>query len=124
MQSWLELDLFVFEAHYYMEATDRYGEQLAYELHGRGNSVSVMNPNGIKYYGRSKLKRTKNEKINALFIATYCQKEEPPLWHPLSTESKELQEMTRELNHGSISWTRRSKPLRVISIRTSTDRRS
>ncbi|MBZ0187615.1 MAG: IS110 family transposase, partial [Candidatus Obscuribacterales bacterium] len=98
LKSWLELDLLVFEAHYCMEATGRYGEQLAYDLHSRGNCVSVMNPNCIKNYGRSKLKRTKNDKIDALLIATYCQKEEPPLWHPLPTESKELQEMARELN--------------------------
>ncbi len=95
---WLESELLVFEARFCMEATGRYGEQLAYWLYDRGHSVSVVNPSCIKNYGRSKLKRTKNDKIDALLIATYCQRESPTLWLPLPKESRELQEMTRELH--------------------------
>ncbi len=62
--------------------------------------MSVVNPNCIKNYGRSKLKLkcTKNDKIDAVLIATYCQRESPSLWQPLPPDAKELQEMTRELN--------------------------
>lgn len=95
--AWLD-SLGVDEPHFCMEATGRYGEQLAYYLHDQGNKVSVVNPNCIKNYGRSRLKRTKNDKIDAALIATYCERESPLLWHPLPAESKELQEMTRELN--------------------------
>lgn len=94
---WLESELSVFEAHFCMEATGRYGEALAYFLFDHGHSVSVVNPSCIKNYGRSKLKRTKNDKIDAVLIATYCQKETPALWQPLPKESRELQELTREL---------------------------
>jgi transposase len=92
--AWLE-SLGVDKPHFCMEATGRYGEQLAYHLHDQGNKVSVVNPNCIKNYGRSKLKRTKNDKIDAALIATYCERESPLLWHPLPAEAKELQEMTR-----------------------------
>lgn len=94
---WLEGELLVFEGHFCIEATGRYGEQLAFFLYDHGQAISVVNPSGIKNYGRSKLKRTKNDKIDALLIATYCQRETPALWQPLSKESRELQEMTREL---------------------------
>jgi len=80
-----------------MEPTGRYGEQLAYFLYDQGHPVSVVNPSCIKNYGRSKLKRTQNDKIDALLIATYCQKEAPSLWQPLSKESRELHAMSREL---------------------------
>ena len=95
--AWLE-SLGVVEPHLCMEATGRYGEELAYYLHGLEHQVSIVNPNCIKNYGRSKLKRTKNDKIDAVLIATYCQRESPSIWQPLPTDAKELQEMTRELN--------------------------
>lgn len=97
MIAWLE-SLGVVEPHLCMEATGRYGEELAYYLHGLGHKVSIVNPNCIKNYGRSKLKRTKNDKIDAVLIATYCQRESPSLWQPLPQDARELQEMTRELN--------------------------
>ena len=95
--AWLTEETAVHAPHFCMEATGRYGEPLAYFLHERKLAVSVVNPSCIKNYGRSKLKRTKNDKIDAVLIATYCQKETPTLWQPLSDESKVLQEMTREL---------------------------
>ncbi|MBX9689936.1 MAG: transposase [Candidatus Obscuribacterales bacterium] len=96
--AWLESDLSVFAAHFCMEATGRYGEQLAYFLFEQGHAVSVVNPTCIKNYGRSKLKRTKNDKIDAVLIATFCQRETPGLWQPLPEESRDLQEMSRELH--------------------------
>lgn len=95
---WIADDLFLFELHFCMEATGKYGEKLAYWLHERGHKVSVVNPSCIKNYGRSRLKRTKNDKADAVLIATYCQKERPEPWRPLPAESKELQELTRELH--------------------------
>lgn len=97
--AWIADDLFLFELHFCMEATGKYGERLAYFLHGRGHKVSVVNPACIKNYGRSRLKRTKNDKADAILIATYCLKECPEAWQPLPADTKELQELTRELHH-------------------------
>ncbi len=96
--AWVADDLFLFELHFCMEATGKYGEKLAYWLHERGLKVSVVNPARIKNYGRSRLKRTKNDKADAVLIATFCLKECPEAWRPLPAESKELQELTRELH--------------------------
>ncbi|HEY9789373.1 MAG TPA: IS110 family transposase [Candidatus Obscuribacterales bacterium] len=83
--------------HFCMEATGRYGEQLAFFLHDAGYSVSVVNPVCIKNYGKSKLRRTKNDKVDSMLIAIYCQNESPKLWQPLPKASRELQALTREM---------------------------
>lgn len=94
---WLGKEVLAQEPHFCMEATGRYGEGLAYFLYDAGYAVSVVNPLCIKSYGKSKLRRTKNDKIDAILIAIFCQSEHPKLWEPLPKESRELQEMTREL---------------------------
>lgn len=97
--AWLEVDLMVAEPHFCMEATGRYGEALAHFLYDGYQSVSVVNPSCIKNYGRSKLRRTKTDKIDSALIAEFCQKENPPLWQPLPKDLRDLQELTRELEH-------------------------
>lgn len=96
---WLESELFAFEPHFCMEATGRYGEQLAFFLHDYGFPVSIVNPSCVKNYGRSKLRRTKTDKVDAALIAEYCSKETPALWKPIPLASRELQQMSRELEH-------------------------
>lgn len=96
--AWLG-DLFVFEPHFCMEATGRYGEALAHFLYDRYEAISVVNPSCIKNYGRSKLRRTKTDKIDSALIAEFCKKENPVLWQPFERESRELQQLTRELEH-------------------------
>jgi len=99
LSRWLEADLFVFKAHFCMEATGRYGEALAHFLYDAYGTVSVVNPSCIKNYGRSKLRRTKTDKIDSGLIAQFCQKENPPLWQPLPKDLRDLQQLTRELEH-------------------------
>lgn len=99
LTNWLEGELFAFEPHFCMEATGRYGENLAFFLHDSGFSISVVNPSCVKNYARSKLRRTKTDKVDAALIAEYCSKESPMLWKPIPKASRELQQMTRELEH-------------------------
>jgi transposase len=99
MLSWLEAALFCFEPVFCMEATGRYGENLAYFLHDAGYVVSVVNPSCIKNYARSKLRRTKTDKVDAALIAEYCLKESPAHWTPLPQETRQLQQLNRELEH-------------------------
>lgn len=56
LTNWLEGELFAFEPHFCMEATGRYGENLAFFLHDSGSPVSVVNPSCVKNYARSKLR--------------------------------------------------------------------
>lgn len=96
---WLEGEVFACHPHFCMEATGRYGERLAFFLHDAGFPISIVNPSCVKNYARSKLRRTKTDKVDAALIAEYCSKESPMLWTPIPKASRELQQMCRELEH-------------------------
>jgi len=81
-----------------MEATGRYGDELAEYLHKQGHSVSVVNPVRIKKYAESQLRRNKTDKLDAQIIADFCRTQEPALWMPPSPQKRLLQEMVRRLN--------------------------
>lgn len=84
-------------AHVCIEATGRYGEEVALYLHGRGYPVSVVNPARIKAYGISQLKRNKTDQEDAKVIAHFCATQQPSLWVPPPPEVRELQALTRHL---------------------------
>jgi len=54
-----------------MEASGPYYMPVAYYLHEKGLSVSVVNPLVIKRYCQMKLTRTKTDKKDAVMIAMY-----------------------------------------------------
>ena len=78
-----------------MEATGRYGEDLANFLYVSGHQVSLVNPAQIKYYGRSLLKRTKTDKIDSQLIAEFAQRHKLPSWTPLSPSLQSLKDQVR-----------------------------
>lgn len=80
-----------------LEATGRYGEGVAYDLHERGYQVSVVNPARIKAYGQSRLSRNKTDRQDAKLIAHFCASQKPTLWTPPSAEIQELQALARRL---------------------------
>ncbi len=84
--------------HACLEATGTYGEALATHLHDAGHVVSVVNPAAIKAYGQSRLSRTKTDKADATLIAQFCRERQPPAWHPLPAEMRELQALVRRLD--------------------------
>lgn len=84
--------------HVCLEATGRYGEAIAEYLFEQGHQVSVVNPSRIHAYGRSKLRRSKTDKSDALLIADFCATQHPPLWSPITEHQQELQELTRQLD--------------------------
>jgi len=86
------------DIHVVMEATGRYSEKLAYYCYNLGLSISVVNPARIKYYGQSKLSRTKTDKADARLIADFGMHNEVGLWVPKSPERVKLQELTRCVN--------------------------
>lgn len=86
------------ELHICMEATGRYGDELAEYLFGVGYEVSVVNPARIKAFGKSLLVRNKTDKIDAQLIAEFCQMHKPDLWTPPEPAVKELQMLVRYLD--------------------------
>lgn len=89
-----------------LEATGRYGDQLALILHNKGHQVSVVNPAQIKRYAESKLRRNKSDKLDAVLISDFCATQKPNLWTPPPLEIRQLQEAVRRLNALIVERTR------------------
>lgn len=79
-----------------MEATGRYGDELAEYLYAAQHTVSVVNPLAIKAYGQSKLRRNKSDKLDGDLIAQYCQNERPVPWSPPAPEIRTLRELVHQ----------------------------
>lgn len=86
------------QVHLCMEATGRYGDALADTLFANGYLVSVINAYQMSAYGKSKLRRNKNDKLDAQLIADFCFTQDPPLWIAPSQCQRELKELTRHIN--------------------------
>lgn len=82
--------------HACLEATGRYGDELAYYLHEHGHLVSVVNPLRIKAYAQSRLSRNKTDGVDAALIADFCATQQPPAWMPPTPEVRELQELVHQ----------------------------
>jgi transposase len=83
--------------HVCLEATGTYGEALSLFLHQAGHTVSVINPAAVKAFARSRLSRTKTDRVDAELIARFCLSQAPPAWTPLPEEVRELQALVRRL---------------------------
>jgi len=81
-----------------LEATGRYGENLAEYFFKAGHPVSVVNPARIRKYAESQLRRNKNDQLDAVVLAHFCRTQEPPLWTPPTPQKRDLQEMSRRLD--------------------------
>lgn len=89
-----------------IEATGRYSDKLALNLHETSHQVSVVNPAQIKKYAESKLRRNKTDQLDAALIADFCETQKPNLWTPPPLEKRQLQEMVRRLNSLIVERTR------------------
>jgi transposase len=85
--------------HVCLEATGRYGDELALHLYEAGHVVSVINPAQIKAFGQSELLRNKDDRPDAGLIRRFCEKQQPAAWKPPSTQLRELQALTRHLEN-------------------------
>ncbi len=84
--------------HACMEATGRYGDDLAWWLHEQGHVVSVINPARLKAYAQSRLSRTKTDGVDAGLLADFCLTQSPEAWIPPDPAWRELQAMVRQLD--------------------------
>ena len=86
------------QMHVGLEATGRYGDGVASYLAERGYVVSVINPAQIHAYGKSKLRRNKNDALDARLIADFCFTQQPDPWLPPSETQRESKEISRHIN--------------------------
>ena len=84
-------------AHFGMEATGRYGRELAFFLFEKGYTVSIINPKQIKAYGDSWLRRNKTDAADALLIADFCRERPLQHWQPPADEVAAIQDMERRI---------------------------
>jgi transposase len=80
-----------------LEATGTYGDAVAVWLHDAGHVVSVLNPAAVHAYANSRLSRTKTDRVDAVVIADFVARQQPPPWVPPAREIRELQSLVRRL---------------------------
>jgi transposase len=78
-----------------LEATGRYGEEVARFLHQQGYPVSVVNPAPVKHFAAALNKRHKTDKSDAQVLALYLAQMQPPQWQPPSQTQSQLQDLKR-----------------------------
>jgi transposase len=78
-----------------LEATGRYGELAAAELHAAGHRVHVANPRRIKDHARSLGRRNKTDRIDAELIASFGLTRALPDWVPASPAQQTLRALMR-----------------------------
>lgn len=82
-----------------MESTGIYSLPLADFLVNQGYPVSLVNPAKIHAFAKSKLSRAKTDKADAKLIAQYAAIMQPPLWNPPPENIRQLQALTRRVEH-------------------------
>lgn len=81
--------------HTVLEATGRYGERAATELHAAGWRVHVANPRRIKDHARSLGQRNKTDRIDAALIAGFGTTRALPEWQPAGAAQQLLRALMR-----------------------------
>lgn len=79
-----------------MEATGVYHESLAWHFHGKGFNINIVLPLKANRYLQSLGQRSKNDKIDALGLATMGLQQQLDLWRPGSTDLLKLRSLTRQ----------------------------
>jgi transposase len=82
---------------YLMEATGIYYEQLAWFLHNKKCSVSVVLPNKAKKYKEALGLKSKNDRIDAKGLAQMACEQNNTIWKPLSGNLYVLRLITRQI---------------------------
>jgi transposase len=85
--------------HLCIEATGNYHEEITEYLQEQIKTiVSVINPFQSKSFAKSRLLRTKNDKVDAALLACYCAISQPEETIKTSDEVKKLRKLVRCLN--------------------------
>lgn len=104
-------------AHVCMEATGIYSVEVAQFLHERGYTVSVVNPQRIKGFADSQMRRSKTDLLDAAVIAAFCRALQPEAWTPPEPAWYELRALLRQLE--DLQQTRQQQVNRLESATSS-----
>lgn len=113
LSAWLKT-CHVQQVHACLEATGRYGDDLAVWLHTQGHVVSVVNPAVIHAYANVQSRRNKTDALDAALIARYCLNERPHAWTPPAQETLDLQALLKRLD--DLKAIRQQESNRLASI--------
>ncbi|HEX2184417.1 MAG TPA: IS110 family transposase [Chloroflexota bacterium] len=81
--------------HLILEPTGGYEQPLAHWAHARGWRVSLPNPRQVRDWGQGLGRRAKTDRQDALLLAHYGARCQPPAWQPLAAEVSELDSLLR-----------------------------
>ncbi len=84
--------------HFCLEATGPYSQSVALFLVEKEQTVSVINPARIRFFGLAQNQGNKTDKADARLIAQYGQRQNPPPWRIAAQEVRVLQERVRRLH--------------------------
>ena len=102
-----------------LEATGVYSQALLVSLQQANLAVCLLNPARVKYFGVSMLRRTKNDRADALLIARYLLERQPVASRPLRPVEHQLKELVHQREALSIDLTRernRAEKLQALSF--------
>jgi transposase len=91
LMKWINKKVSPFIVPVVLEATGNYWKGLAQDAYGWSPAVYVVNPSCIKNYGRTKLRRAKNDRLDAELIAQYGFLKQARRWEP-PTRTMEITE--------------------------------
>lgn len=94
LKIWLESED-ALSVHVCMEATGRYGDDLALFLFINNIKISVVNPAQIKAFAGSEGVRIKTDKVDAGVIARFCKAHCPKIWHPVCVDTQNIRDLYR-----------------------------
>jgi transposase len=102
------------------EATGVYSQPLLLTLQHANIAVCLLNPARVKYFGVSILRRTKNDRADALLIARYLLERQPVPSRPLRPVEHQLKDLVHEREALSIDLARernRAEKHRILPIK-------
>jgi transposase len=102
------------------EATGVYSQALLLSLQQANLAVCLLNPARVKYFGVSILRRTKNDRADALLIARYVLERQPVTSRPLRPVEHQLKELVHEREALGIDLARernRTERYRIASLK-------
>lgn len=111
------------QVHVCMEGTGKLWESLAEFLYDKGFHVSVVNPVRVKGYGKSELRRSKTDVLDAELIARFCRAQNPTAWKPRAPEMKAVRDRQRYISELKESRTQEKNRLQAGRIDTAIEKR-
>jgi len=99
LKKWIKKHAKTFKnVHFCIESTNNYHEEIAEYLQEEGFIVSVINPFQSKSFACLKLRRTKNDKVDAGILAHYCLIQQPEASVQSPEEIKKLKTYKRNMD--------------------------